>query len=154
DWVSGDYMLLLSADDVLTPGAFARAAKLMDAHPELGLAFGRAITTDKPDYRNHPGVSSYRSRILSGEEYWQLSCVDACNIVSTPTAVVRTALQKQLGGYRPELPHTGDLEMWLRFAAHAPVGVLDADQAFYRVHGRNMHKETYTRRLTVLQQHV
>ena len=30
EWVSGDYMLLLSADDYLLPGALARAAELMD----------------------------------------------------------------------------------------------------------------------------
>jgi hypothetical protein len=30
--------------------------------------------------------------------------------------------------------------MWMRFAAHASVGqILDADQAFYRMHGQNMH---------------
>ena len=153
DWASGDYLLLLSADDVLTPGAFARATKLMDGHPELGLTFGRAITTDNPNFRNQPNITACRHRILSGAEFWRLSCADACNIVSTPTAVVRTYLQKSLGGYRRELPHTGDLEMWMRFAAHAPVGVLDADQAFYRVHGHNMHKDTFPQRRAVLQQH-
>src|SRR5437879_1067139 len=29
DWLSGDYILLLSADDMLTPGAFARATKVL-----------------------------------------------------------------------------------------------------------------------------
>src|SRR5437879_6166396 len=32
-WAEGDYALLLSADDVLTPGALGRATRLMDAHP-------------------------------------------------------------------------------------------------------------------------
>jgi hypothetical protein len=92
-------------------------------------------------------------QILSGHDFWQRSCVEASNIVSTPTAVVRTSLQQKIGGYRKELPHTGDLEMWLRFAAHASVGVVDAEQAFYRVHGRNMHVETFPAKMTVLQQH-
>jgi glycosyltransferase involved in cell wall biosynthesis len=153
DWAAGDYLLLLSADDVLTPGALGRAARLMDAHPEVGFTFGRAITTDKPDFRNHLGVETCRSRILSGAEFWAVSCAEASNVVSTPTAVVRTWLQKKVGGYRAELPHTGDLEMWMRFAAHAPVGVLDADQAFYRVHGHNMHVDTFPQRITVLEQH-
>ena len=82
-----------------------------------------------------------------------MSCKEASNVVSTPTAVVRTRLQQKIGGYRPESPHTGDLEMWLRFAAHAPVGVLDADQGFYRIHGRNMHKETFPETMLVLEQH-
>jgi hypothetical protein len=62
----------------------------------------------------------------------------ARNIVPTPTAVVRTRLQKQLGGYRPELPHSGDFEMWLRLAAHCSVGVSEAYHAVYRRHPNNM----------------
>lgn len=154
EWGTGDYMLLLSADDVLTPGAFARAARLLDEHPEVGFVFGRAITTDRPDFHKHAGAPGpCRHKILSGAEFWELSCAEANNIVSTPTAVVRTRLQQEIGGYRAELPHTGDLEMWMRFAAHAAVGVLDADQAFYRIHGHNMHKETFPEAMTVLQQH-
>src|SRR6516165_7020222 len=42
DWVSADYLLLLSADDYLLPGALDRAAALLDAHPEVGFVFGRA----------------------------------------------------------------------------------------------------------------
>jgi hypothetical protein len=114
----------------------------MDDHPEAGFTFGRAITTDKPDFRNHRAAGSCRSTVLGGADFWERSCAQASNLVSTPTAVVRTRLQHEIGGYRAELPHTGDLEMWMRFAAHAPVGVLDADQAFYRVHGHNMHVDT------------
>jgi hypothetical protein len=41
----------------------------------------------------------------------------------------------------------------MRLAAHAAVGVLDADQAYYRLHGQNMHKQTFTDAMTVLEQH-
>lgn len=153
DWARADYALLLSADDVLTPGAFGRAAKLLDAHPEVGFVFGRGVTTEHPDYRNHPRPPEYRQKVLTGADFWELCCTNACYVVSTPTAVVRTSLQKKLGGYRPELPHTGDLEMWLRFAAHGSVGVIDADQAFYRIHRRNMSACVFPDRLKVLQQH-
>ena len=42
-WAAADYMMLLSADDCLLPGALARSARLMDDHPSVGLVFGRAI---------------------------------------------------------------------------------------------------------------
>ena len=32
---------------------------------------------------------------------------------------MRTSLQHEIGGYDPLLPHSGDLEMWLRAAAIA-----------------------------------
>jgi hypothetical protein len=61
------------------------------------------------------------------------------NCITSPEVVVRTSLQKKVGGYDPRLPHTADLEIWMRLAAHADVGyVQGADQAFYRLHGQNM----------------
>jgi glycosyltransferase involved in cell wall biosynthesis len=42
-WASADYMLILSADDYLLPGALSRAAHLMDAHPEVGFTFGNVM---------------------------------------------------------------------------------------------------------------
>jgi hypothetical protein len=138
EWASADYMLILSADDYLLPGALSRAAEVMDAHPEVGFTFGKAIVVD--DRSTTRQTNSVKNRpgwhILNGLEFIEASGSD--NIVPTPTAVVRTDLQKRLGGYCSELSHSGDLEMWLRFAAHASVGVLKAYQAVYRRHADNM----------------
>jgi hypothetical protein len=79
--------------------------------------------------------------ILKGDRFIEL-CFPR-NVVATATAVVRTALQKQVGGYRSDLPHAGDVEMWLRLAANASVGVLNAPQAVYRKHGNNMSDAYY-----------
>lgn len=138
EWASADYMLILSADDYLLPGALNRAACLMDAHREVGLTFGKVITLDYPgNIKKASGVTDSPGwRILGGLEFIELS--GARDIVPTPSAVVRTALQKRLGGYRPELPHSGDMEMWLRFAAQGSVGILEAYQAVYRRHTGNM----------------
>ena len=38
DWADGDYTIVLSADDRLTPGSLRRAVDLLDAHPEVGFA--------------------------------------------------------------------------------------------------------------------
>lgn len=138
EWASADYMMILSADDYLLPGALGRAAEIMDAHPEVGLTFGKAIVLDDrgstADMRSLGSKNAWR--ILAGLDFIQLS--GGRNIVDTPSAVVRTALQQRLGGYRPELPHTGDMEMWLRFAAHSSVGITEAYQAVYRRHSKNM----------------
>jgi glycosyltransferase involved in cell wall biosynthesis len=141
DWASGDYTLLLSADDLLTPGALGRASRLMDAHPEVGFTYGRAIKTRNPQGERSalPGTSGYR--IIPGPEFVRSFCVTGENAVDTPTAVVRTRVQRKVGGYRKELPHAGDMEMWLRFAANAAVGFVDADQAYYRMHGQNMSED-------------
>src|SRR5690242_2535363 len=42
DWADGDYLLLLSADDCLLPGALTRAVAILAAHPEVVMAYGPA----------------------------------------------------------------------------------------------------------------
>jgi hypothetical protein len=146
EWASADYMLLLSADDYLLPGALKRAADLMDEHPEVGFTFGNVIEVsdsgnETPTETNIEATNESGDRILAGREFIESS--GAGNLVATCSAVVRTGLQKHLGGYRGELPHTGDMEMWLRFAAHASVGFISAYQGVYRQHRANMSTAYY-----------
>lgn len=152
-WASGEYLLLLSADDLVTPGALSRAASFMDANPQVGFIYGKAITAEVPEPSDCVVPDEFESRVLTGVKFVELTCKEAANLVITPTAVVRTSLQQKVGGYREDLPHTGDLEMWNRLAVHASVGVLNCDQAIYRVHGNNMHRKTYTGASTVIRQH-
>lgn len=147
-WCESDYMLLLSADDYLLPGALTRAMGLMDADPTLGLCFGGAVELHADGtLSSMPSPTEFRSRdsrVLEGSEFIEL-CADtrAMNIVPTPTAVVRTALLQRIGAYRADLPHSADMELWLRIAAHARVGVLEAQQAVYRRHAANMSTAYY-----------
>ena len=137
-WASADYLLLLSADDYLLPGALNRAVALMDNQPEVGFVFGNAIEL------NEVGQQRLTNDFKCGNDTWIFTGPEfvrrssAGNIVTTATAVVRTRLQKQVGGYRVELPHSGDMEMWLRLAAFASVGYVEAPQAVYRRHNTNM----------------
>jgi glycosyltransferase involved in cell wall biosynthesis len=154
-WADGDYIVLLSADDMLTLGSLLRATRLMDTHPEVGFVFGQALTftTDQPLPPARTSSTEGRWRIWDGQEWLESACRSGHIYIRSPEVVVRAGLQRQLGGYRPELPHTGDIEMWMRFAVHGAVGhIRDADQAFYRIHGRNMHHQLFSAHLTELRQ--
>jgi GT2 family glycosyltransferase len=139
DWVSAKYLLLLSADDYLLPGALDRATALMNTHPQVGFTYGGAIMLDSESGETRLGEelpcrNAYR--ILEGSEF--IACSGGSNIVFSPTAVVRTEFQKMVGGYREDLPHCADMELWLRLAAHGAVGYIKTPQAVYRRHGDNM----------------
>ena len=136
-WASADYMLLLSADDYLLPGALKRSADLMDDHPSVAFTYGGGVVLDRLGKfsRQRIGVG-FRTHVLSGLEFIALN--GAKNIVLSPTVVVRASLQKELGGYLADLPYASDMEMWLRLAANGDVGVIAADQAVYRWHAANM----------------
>jgi glycosyltransferase involved in cell wall biosynthesis len=137
DWLAADYWLLHSADDVLVPGALARATRVMDAHPEVGLTHGWSILTPDPKLVTAIHVTP-EVTVQSGLEFIRFRCEGGHNLLETPTVVGRTAVQKSVGYFRAELPHTGDMDMWLRYAAHGSVAFIHAHQAYYRTHGGNM----------------
>ena len=160
EWADGDYTVLLSADDMLTPGALHRATRLLDAHPDAGFAYGGAVTfrSWRPLPPARAEAKGGREHVFPGSAWIESVCRAGRNFISSPEVVVRTTAQKQAGGYDPGLPRTGDLEMWLRLASRWDVGWLeDSDQAYYRLHDENMHntklatsRETYLQRRAAL----
>jgi glycosyltransferase involved in cell wall biosynthesis len=141
EWASAEYFLLLSADDYLTPGALGRALAMMRARPDVGFVFGNALAQndrgEQQPIRPLAGrVATEADIVFTGRHFLTIS--QAANLVPTATAVVRTHLQKRVGGYQADLPHSADMAMWWRFAALASVGYIDQFQAIYRHHGDNM----------------
>lgn len=135
-WADSDYFLLLSADDLLVPGALERAAEVMDSCPEVGLTYGECPVWRRDTPR--PLVDTVQELRWTKQDLVADMCRSGSCFVATATAIARTSVQKAVGGYRPSLPHSGDLEMWLRFGAHAEVARIDAVQAIYRKHDSAM----------------
>jgi glycosyltransferase involved in cell wall biosynthesis len=143
EWATGEYSLVLSADDALVPGALARAIHLLDAEPSVGLVCGRELRFQFSDSKPSP-LASYDHcawKVIKGSEFIETVCSNALNPVSAPTAIIRTALLREVGLYRFDLPHSADMAMWLTYAAYADVAFTDAHQAYYRVHLENMSGE-------------
>lgn len=141
DWADGDYTVLLSADDQLTPGALRRAVDLLDARPGVGFAYGHPVHFQHGTPLPTARVAVKGWSAWPGHWWLERRFRDAHSCITSPEVVVRTSLQRQVGGYDPQLPHTGDIEMWMRLAAYADVGYIrGVDQAFYRVHEKNMNK--------------
>jgi glycosyltransferase involved in cell wall biosynthesis len=137
-WASADYLLLISADDLLTPGALKRAVDALEANPRAAFASGRQISFVDTLQALPASPASAGCEIVEGRTFIERLCASADNPVATPTVVVRTSVQHQAGGYKAALPHTADLEMWLRLAALGDVISLDAYQAYKRMHRSNM----------------
>src|SRR5689334_1086006 len=139
EWAHGDYCTLMSADDRLTPGALRRARDLLDANPGVGFVYGRALWV-----MHGAPLPTARTKVRSwsvwhGPQWIEHRFRQAENPINSPEIVVRTSLQKRVGAYDARLPHTADLEMWIRLAANADVGFIrGVDQAYYRVHEQNM----------------
>ncbi|KUL40019.1 hypothetical protein ADL15_08205 [Actinoplanes awajinensis subsp. mycoplanecinus] len=142
DAATGDYVVLLSADDLLAPGALGRACALLEAHPEVGFVYGFC-----PDFNEQPPPPKTDVRswsVWSGEEWLAELTRRGHNVVMCPEVVMRTSVYRELGGYEARLPATADFYLWMAAATRGSVGrVNGTDQAYYRVHGNNMHIEQY-----------
>lgn len=134
-WASGfDYTVLLSADDLLTPGSLRRATAIMEAMPSVGMVYGPAPYAVEGRPLPRPRARWRGTRVWTGHEWLRRRCRSAQNCISSPEVVVRTAVQQAVGGYDPSCHHTSDLNMWLRVAAATDIAyVKGADQAIYRV---------------------
>lgn len=149
--VDGEYVVLLSADDLLPPGALARAVALMEAQPSVGLVYGYARS-----FSAEPPQTSTRVRNWSrwrGSSWLGWSIRTARCFISSPEVVMRRAALEQVGYYDPRLPHSGDLDLWLRTALRWDIGRVNGPaQALYRVHDANMHLTTYAGMITDLRE--
>jgi len=138
-WADGDYSVLISADDLMTPGSLARATAVMEANPAVGFVYGHAAWWRDDQPLPTPRLESRGVTVWRGAEWLNILCRRGYNVISSPEVVVRTSVQQQIGGYLPELPHTGDAEMWMRFAVHSDVAYIKGvDQAYYRIHATQM----------------
>jgi glycosyltransferase involved in cell wall biosynthesis len=143
-----DLTMTLSADDVLTPGAIERASRVFEAAPSVGLVFGKVVRlpgSSRPPWskQDFEGFSVYK-----GDAWIEKVCRIGRNPLFDPEVIVRTSLYAEIGAYNPALPHTSDMEMWLRCAARMDVGeVLGAEQAFYRSHINQLSRAFWSGRL-------
>ncbi|MFO1431848.1 MAG: glycosyltransferase family A protein [Candidatus Competibacteraceae bacterium] len=152
-WATADYLMIFSADDIMTPGALERAVAILDAHPEIVMVHGDWIDWD--DSLPVPNLGEQCDYTWSRSEGLDLIhsfCEHAYNIVHAVTMIVRTPVQKMVGNYLPHLFHSGDCNIVLRFAMHGAVAHINAVQVYYRLHTTNMSSAYFTERWPDFQQ--
>jgi hypothetical protein len=116
----------------------------------VGFVYGWSIDfSEEP-----PPPARERTRswsVWNGMDWLEDNCRRATNVIRSSDAVIRRSVLERVGGYREDLPHSGDHEWWMRAAQVADVGmVAGADQLYYRLHGTNMSCTQYASTLTNL----
>jgi glycosyltransferase involved in cell wall biosynthesis len=149
DWAEAEYMLILCSDDYLLDGALSRAIAVLEANRKAGMALG--LEAHAWDGEPMPDLSRTESqmtwRIEKGFDFIHAACASPTTLPSAGAAVVRTAIQKRAGHYRPELRYNDDFEMLLRLAKLGCVARSDAFQAVRREHAQNMTRQFWNRRV-------
>jgi GT2 family glycosyltransferase len=127
---TGHLVHLLHGDDTVLPGFYtAMDQALADPRPVAAVCRVQYI-----DAHNIPTyiTRSYRK----GTGIWRdaLDAFAVSNRIRPPGIVVRRAAYERVGGFRTDLPHAADWEMWTRLAAHGPIMFVDQVLACYRRH--------------------
>ena len=127
----GHLVHLLHQDDYVLPGFYRRMERAFLRAPLAGMAFCPSRIIDGQDrlikctwpQRWWPGViPNWLPRIAIRQR------------IQTPAVVVARSTYELLGGYRSDLCHTLDWEMWVRIAARMPVWHEPRPLAVYRRH--------------------
>lgn len=153
--VDTDFFALVSADDLLAAGALDRAIALMQKCPEVGLVYGKVVTFSGQAPGKVRSIGSGIWRTVNGQKWLRKIAECGFNPIMSPEAVVRTSVMRQIGGFNASLPHSGDFEYWIRIASRWDIGqIRGCVQAYYRIHGANMHTTVFGTTLDNLEQKI
>ena len=126
----GELVHLLHGDDAVLPGFYRQMGRAL-ADPSTVAAVCRAEDIDADGRPTHT-TRSYR--VGTGVWPGALDALAVSNRVRAPGIVVRRSAYERVGGFRLDLPHAADWDMWTRLAAHGRLVFVDEVLARYRRH--------------------
>lgn len=146
----GELIAVHHDDDVMLPHRLERQVAWLAAHPEAGAVFATDLYIDP--FGREFGRTALPSQLRGVEVLDYRLVLDLLlrygNVfLRTPTNIVRTSLYREVGPYSEQWALRGDIEMWLRVARRAPIGLLDEPLVQYRW-GHDNESARYARRRT------
>jgi hypothetical protein len=117
----------LDADDITIPGRLEAQMKVLEGDPRIVVVGGQAELID--DSGVTFGVAEYPTDDAQLREALRT----ANPFVHSATMMRRSAFDA-VGGYRSNLAHAEDLDLWLRLAEHGALANLPRPVVRYRIH--------------------
>lgn len=153
----GEFIAFLDADDVWFPGKLEAQVRYFDAHPDVGVVFGKFIRWPAlPGGGFAPASSLIQdvSQLCMAEEGrsgWLYTRLLHGLLVGMNTAVVRRTVYEAIGGFNESMRLGEDYDFWLRTSRVSEMHSLNGSVALYRIHDLSaMHqisKENHLARL-------
>ncbi|MDQ0146996.1 glycosyltransferase family 2 protein [Pseudarthrobacter niigatensis] len=150
---TGDFVVKLDSDDMLTPGALHRGAQVLRDYPTVGMVYGNPLTFE--DQLPAANTVSTGLSVWNGHRWLRRRCTLATNCIMQPETMVRRSVLHRTGGHRANVPAAHDLNLWLRIAAISDVArIRGADQGYYRVHSASLLRTSFAGYLSDLRQRL
>lgn len=129
----GEYVAVINSDDPVRPGWLRAMVDVLDAHPEVLVAYPDFDMIDEEGrvVRHRPTHDySYRDMIV-----WNSSQVG-------PGALIRRRAIEQAGPRDPSLRYVSDYDLWLRIGLYGPLLRVPQTLATWRTHAGGTSAQT------------
>jgi glycosyltransferase involved in cell wall biosynthesis len=126
----GELIHILHGDDWVLPGYYSRIENCATKYPETSLFSTRVFYTDEAEivFKELPRVVDFENQPSKNvNDFWEL------NPLLFPGVTVRRSAYESLGGFRLDLVHTADWEMWIRVINEYGGMILPEILASYRM---------------------
>jgi len=126
----------LDADDLCVRGRLPAQVEFMRDHPDVVLLGGQALLV------NEEGKDFATARYPQEDLELRAALETGNPFVHSAIAMSRMAFEA-VGGYRENLDHAEDLDLWLRLSAQGKLANLPQPVVKYRIHARqlSLHKQ-------------
>jgi len=127
----GRYLMRLDGDDVLDENILLVLGNVLDRHADVALVF--------PDYFlvdafGQVFAQERRKRLYESNHMVDLPPNGACTLV-------RTAVLREVGGYREDLGAQDGLDLWTKVTARHKCANVNLPLFYYRRHGTNLTRD-------------
>ena len=132
---TGDILAYLNSDDFYQPGAFEKVRQIFQSRKDVQWLTGRGNTSDKHGtiIRVEPLLQWPTTAILN------VAMQEAGHFIQQDSTFWTADLWRAAGGYTSTAyPLSADYELWVRFARHADLHMVDDLLSSYRYHGDNV----------------
>ena len=132
----GEYIKFLCADDLLLPSCLERMAAVLDEHADAALVAGGRMLVDEQGAQVGMRRCADTMEIVPGEMAID-RCLFGANAIGEPTAVMFRRAQASRG-FREDLSHLMDLEMWFYLLEQGDLACLPEPLCAVRRHAGQM----------------
>lgn len=136
DEAKGEYIAMLSSDDVFLPGKLEKQVRFLDERTDIWAVFGYAQVIDEVgndfEEKNHIYCKIFKQPNRNRFE-WLNHFFYNGNCLCHPSALIRRSLYDELGYYDERLAQLPDFDMWIRTCLKHEIYIMPENLIKFRV---------------------
>ncbi len=142
DAITAPLVARLDADDVCLPNRLQIQYDYLKANPDLTAVGSDVYLIDE---------NNRRLRRRKAAQGWQniQNILKTRNCMCHPSSMIRTAVLKNIGGYREKFKNSLDYDLWLRLSEVGRIDNISQDLLLYRRHSEQISSNNNAHRQTI-----